>query len=193
MKRKLLIIFTLVLFGVMCAVAYTQSGSGANSDNGAAEDRQLQREERHRLREERRAQRLAEYERYVDSLVLSRQFQFIPQDIEQQPAGSVRQLNNPNFQLAVWGSEVDVCLPYIKGVTPPYYYVILNYTLPSVSHYLTEQTHEGWVVSFDTSLYSVADYHFSLNIYPSSGTATLTISTAWYPDVSYDGSIISLN
>lgn len=177
----------------MCAVAYTQSGSGANSDNGAAEDRQLQREERHRLREERRAQRLAEYERYVDSLVLSRQFQFIPQDIEQQPAGSVRQLNNPNFQLAVWGSEVDVCLPYIKGVTPPYYYVILNYTLPSVSHYLTEQTHEGWVVSFDTSLYSVADYHFSLNIYPSSGTATLTISTAWYPDVSYDGSIISLN
>ena len=193
MKRKLLIIFTLVLFGVMCAVAYTQSGKSANEDGDSVNSKQVKREERHRQREERRAQRLAEYERYIDSLVLSRQFQFVPQDIEQQPAGSVRQLNNPNFQLAVWGSEVDVCLPYIKGVTPPYYYVILNYTLPSVSHYLTEQTHEGWVVSFDSSLYSVTDYHFSLNIYPSSGSATLTISTAWYPDVSYDGSIISLN
>ena len=137
MKRKLLIIFMLVLFGVMCAVAYTQSAKGSSGDSDTVDSRQMEREERHREREERRAQRLAEYERYIDSLVLSRQFQFIPQDIEQQPAGSVRQLNNPNFQLAVWGSEVDVCLPYIKGVTPPYYYVILNYTLPSVSHYLT--------------------------------------------------------
>lgn len=193
MKRKVLIIFTLVLFGAMCAVGYTQSKSSSDMEDSASGAKQAQREARHKQREENRAQRLAEYERYLDSLVLSRQFQFIPQDIQQQPAGPARQLNNPNFQLAVWGSEVDVCLPYIKGVTPPYYYVVLNYTLPSVSHYLTEQTHEGWVVSFDTSLYSVTDYHFSLNIYTSSGSATLTISTSWYPDVEYDGTIISLN
>ncbi|MBQ7856207.1 MAG: DUF4251 domain-containing protein [Alistipes sp.] len=177
----------------MCAVGYTQSVKGAGADSGTAESRQAQREQRHKMREERRAQRLAEYERYLDSLVLSHQFQFIPQDIQQQPAGPTRQLNNPNFQLAIWGSEVDVCLPYIKGVTPPYYYVVLNYTLPSVSNYLTEQTHDGWVVSFDTSLYSVTDYHFSLSIYTSSGSATLTISTSWYPDVEYDGTIISIN
>ena len=193
MKRKLLFLAALLIGAAMLVVGYTQSSKTTKMTASTQSVKQEQREQRHKEREERRAQRLAEYERYMDSIVLSRNFRFLPDDIQQQPAGPTRMLSNPNFELTVWGSEVDVCLPYIKGVTPPYYYVILNYTLPSVSHYLTEQTHEGWVVSFDSSLYSVTDYHFSLNIYPSSGSATLTISTAWYPDVSYDGSIISLN
>ncbi|MBQ2417252.1 MAG: DUF4251 domain-containing protein, partial [Alistipes sp.] len=77
------------------------------------------REERHKAREARRAERLAAYERFMDSIVLARNFKFLPSDIAQQPAGPTRQLSNPNYELAVWGSEVDVCLPYIKGVTPP--------------------------------------------------------------------------
>jgi hypothetical protein len=70
---------------------------------------------------------------------------------------------------------------------------MFNYTLPSVSRYVTEQTRDGWLVTFTTSLFSATDYQFSLAIYSSSGTATLTISSPWYPDVEYDGSIIGQN
>lgn len=151
------------------------------------------REQRHKEREQRRAQRLAEYERFMDSIVLARNFKFLPSTVQQEPAGPTRMLSNPNYELAVWDTEVDICLPYIKGVTPPYYFVLLNYTLPSVSNYITEQTHDGWNVSFSTTLFSASDYNFSFEIYSSSGTATLTLSSTWYPDVQYNGSIVSIN
>ena len=113
--------------------------------------------------------------------------------MQQQPAGPMRLLNNPNFELSVWGSEVDIFMPYIKGVTPPYYTVMLNYTMPSVARYVTEQTQEGWLVTFSSSLYSGSDYEFSLEIYKASGTATLTIASPWYPDVQYIGGITGQN
>jgi hypothetical protein len=193
MKRILLFIVIAVLATALCVVGYTQSSKSVGSTAATKSIKAEQREERHKQREVRRAERLAEYERFVDSIVLARNFKFIPQNIQQEPAGSVRLLNNPNFELSVWGDEVDICLPYIKGVTPPYYYVMFNYTLPSVSRYVTEQTRDGWLVTFTTSLFSATDYQFSLAIYSSSGTATLTISSPWYPDVEYDGSIIGQN
>ena len=193
MKRILLFIVIAVLATALCVVGYTQSSKSVGSTAATKSIKAEQREERHKQREARRAERLAEYERFVDSIVLARNFKFIPQNIQQEPAGSVRLLNNPNFELSVWGDEVDICLPYIKGVTPPYYYVMFNYTLPSVSRYVTEQTRDGWLVTFTTSLFSATDYQFSLAIYSSSGTATLTISSPWFPDVEYDGSIIGQN
>ena len=193
MKRILLFIVIAVLATALCVVGYTQSSKSVGATAATKSIKAEQREERHKQREARRAERLAEYERFVDSIVLARNFKFIPQNIQQEPAGSVRLLDNPNFELSVWGDEVDICLPYIKGVTPPYYYVMFNYTLPSVSRYVTEQTRDGWLVTFTTSLFSATDYQFSLAIYSSSGTATLTISSPWYPDVEYDGSIIGQN
>ena len=193
MKRILLFIVIAVLATALCVVGYTQSSKSVGSTAATKSIKAEQREERHKQREARRAERLAEYERFVDSIVLARNFKFIPQNIQQEPAGSVRLLDNPNFELSVWGDEVDICLPYIKGVTPPYYYVMFNYTLPSVSRYVTEQTRDGWLVTFTTSLFSATDYQFSLAIYSSSGTATLTISSPWYPDVEYEGSIIGQN
>ncbi len=156
-------------------------------------EKEAEREARHKKREAERAQRLAEYEHYIDSIVTVRNFQFNPQQVQQQPAGSPRLLYNPSFGVTVWGSEVDVFLPYIKGVTPPYYFVILNYTLPSVQRYTTEQTHEGWLVTFSSSLFSASTYQFSLEIYSSSGSGTLTISNPWYPDVQYVGTITGIN
>ena len=150
------------------------------------------RHERHEEREKRRAERLAEYTKYVDSLVLSRNFQFNPQTMQQQPAGSMRVISNPNFSLALWDATVDVCLPYIKGYTPPYHYVILNYTLPSVSNLLIEQTHSGWTVSFNTSLYSAQTYTFTLEIFSNEGGGTLTISSPWYNAVQYSGTLSAL-
>ena len=186
MKKKIEIATTLLLTVGICIIGYTQSSSKPST-------RAQQREQRHIEREKRRATRQAEYEKYIDSIVLARNFQFSPQSMEQQPAGNVRLLNNPNFELSVWGSEVDIFLPYIKGVTPPYYTVMLNYTLPEVSRYVTEQTQEGWLVTFSSSLFSGSDYDFTLEIYPATGSATLTIGSSWYPDVQYSGAISGLN
>lgn len=166
------------------AVMTASPSAGDYSDN--------LRNERREEREKRRAQRLSEYEHYMDSLVLSHNFQFNPQTMQQQPTGSMRIINNPNFNLGFWNSTVDVCLPYIKGFTPPYYYVVLNYTLPSVSNMVTEQTHNGWTVSFNTSLYSAQNYTFTLEISSTEGGGTLTISSPWYNSVQYSGTITAL-
>ncbi len=187
MKRKILITLSVIFAVGICIVGYTTASTKGNSTKAQ------QREQRHLEREKRRAERQASYERYIDSIVLSRNYQFSPQSMQQQPAGPMRLLNNANFELSVWGSEVDIFMPYIKGVTPPYYTVMLNYTLPSVSNYLTEQTQEGWLVTFGASLFSASGYKFSLEIYTASGSALLTIGSDWYPDVQYNGSISGLN
>ena len=114
------------------------------------------KQERREAREKRRAERIAAYERMMDSIVLSRNFQFNPQSMQRQPAGPMRQIMNPSFNVAVWDGTVDICLPYIKGYVPPYYVTVLNYTVPSVEGYVTEQTHEGWMVTFSTSLFSAS-------------------------------------
>ncbi|MBQ1979500.1 MAG: DUF4251 domain-containing protein [Alistipes sp.] len=150
------------------------------------------KEERREVREERRAQRLAEYEKMMDSLVLSRNFQFNPQTMQRQPAGPMRTIMNPEYSVGIWGSVADICLPYIKGYTPPYYVTILNYTIPSLENYLTEQTHEGWMVSFQSSLFSGSTYTFVFEIYSRTGGATLTIKNPWYSDVQYSGTISQL-
>lgn len=196
MKRKITLICLMVLF-ISAAVIIGHSQSSKSTHSAAASSTQEPindtREERHLAREKNRAERLAAYERFMDSIVLARNFKFLPTDIQQEPAGSTRMLYNPNYELSVWDTEVDICLPYIKGVTPPYYFVLLNYTLPSVSRYITEQTKDGWNVSFTSSLFSATEYNFALDIFSASGSATLTISSTWYPDVQYDGSIISIN
>ena len=195
--KRIFLAFLLVLAIIATTTLVVTSQEDKNSTTTAASQPQEPindtREERHKAREQRRAERLAAYERYTDSIVLARNFKFIPTSIQQEPAGSTRMLSNPNYELAVWDTEVDICLPYIKGVTPPYYFVLLNYTLPSVSQYTTEQTRDGWNVSFSSSLFSATDFQFSLDIYTASGSAVLTIASTWYPDVQYNGSIISIN
>ena len=195
MKRKILFSIFLLTAATIAIIGYTQSSKNSHSKAASTSMQPINdtREARHLAREQRRAQRLAEYEKFMDSIVLSRNFKFVPTDIQQQPAGSTRLLSNPNYELSVWDTEVDICLPYIKGVTPPYYFVLLNYTLPSVSRYITEQTRDGWNVSFSSYLFSATEYNFSLDIFSSSGSATLTIASTWYPDVQYNGSIISIN
>ena len=189
MRRKIIYVAVLLCAVAVAIVGYTQSSKTSSTTNESRAARAAQREQRHLEREQRRAERQAAYERYIDSIVLARNFQFTPQTMQQQVAGNVRILNNPDFGVQVWGSEVDVFLPYIKGVTPPYYTVMLNYALPTVAGYTTEQTREGWLVTFSSSLYSGSDYNFSLDIYSASGSGVLTISSPWYSDVQYNGSI----
>lgn len=147
------------------------------------------KQEQREVREQRRAERIANYEKTMDSIVLSRNFQFNPQTMQQQPAGPMRQIMNPTFNVGIWDGTADICLPYIKGYVPPYYYTVLNYVLPSVEGYRAEQTNEGWIVTFSTTLFSANDYTFTFDIYSSSGGANLTISSVWYNPVQYSGTI----
>ena len=150
------------------------------------------KEERREPREKRRAQRLADYEKMIDSLVLSRNFQFNPSSMQRQPAGPMRQLMNPEFEVGIWDTTADICLPYIKGYVPPYYVTVINYTVPNLEHFTTEQTHEGWLLSFQTSLFSASTYTFTFEIYSKTGGAVLTISNPWYDNVEYWGTISQL-
>lgn len=145
--------------------------------------------ERRAQRVELRAQRTAQYIQYVDSLVQSHSYSFIPMNFQLQPAGTIRQIVNPNFELNVYPTWYDVYLPYIKGITPPYYVVVLNYSLPDVDNYMAARTPNGWKITFSTSMFSVNTYYFELDIISSTGSATLNISTVMYNTVTYTGQI----
>lgn len=178
--RKLLYV---AMGALLCAGVYTVIGQRKALSP---------KEERREVREQRRAQRIAEFEKFTDSLVLSRNFQFNPQTMQQMPAGPMRQILNPAFNVGIWNDAVDICIPYIKGYVPPYYTTILNYTVPSVQGYTSEQTHEGWMVTFNTTLFSASTYTFTFEIYSRTGGAVLTVSNPWYNPVQYSGTISQL-
>ena len=163
MKR--IIVWMAAAAVVVSAVAVTAQQQSKSQRAQTKSQRTEVREQRHEERVKRRAERLAAFEKHMDSIILSRNFQFNPSSMQRQPAGPVRQLINPNFTVGFWDGTVDVCLPYIKGYVPPYYYTVLNYVLPSVEGYRAEQTNEGWIVTFSTTL-------FSPTITPSPSTST---------------------
>ncbi|MFI3269458.1 MAG: DUF4251 domain-containing protein [Rikenellaceae bacterium] len=180
MKMKSLAITALIC----CAVALSLTVI-AKRQNTTSSPQSEPRE----IREQRRAERQAATERAVDSLVLSHTFQFSPQSMQQELSGAMQMLSNPNFEVGIWDNSADIFIPYIKGMTPPYRHVMLNYTITDLSNYLTEQTDNGWQVSFTTSLYSANTYTFLFEISPRYGTATLTIKSPWYESVQYVGTI----
>jgi len=181
MKKYLLILSALLVGAMSYAVM-----------NGGRQRDPRPQQERREVREKRRAERLAKYEKFMDSLVLSRNFQFNPQTMQQMPAGAMRIINNPHYLVSFWDETVDICLPYIKGYVPPYRLSLINYTVPGVEGYTAEQTDEGWTVSFNTSLFSASTYTFTLEISAKMGGATLTITNPWYNAVQYTGTITQL-
>ena len=140
MKKTVIIVVGLLL----CVVGATVIGQKKNLSP---------KEERREVREKRRADRIASFEKTMDSVILSRNFQFNPQTMQRQPAGPMRQI--------------------MQG-------------------YTTEQTHEGWMVTFSTSLFSASTYTFTFEIFTRTGGANLTITNPWYNPVEYSGSISQL-
>ena len=176
MKKTVIILLGLL----MCTAAVTVIGQKKTLSP---------KQERREVREKRRAERVANYEKFMDSLVLSRNFQFNPQSMQRQPAGPLRQIMTPEFSLGLWDGTADICRPYIKGYVAPYYVTMINYAVSDLQGYTTEQTQEGWMVSFSTSLFSASTYTFTLEIYSRTVGATLTITNSWYSPVQYTGSI----
>lgn len=184
MKKYLFAIVTLLLVGIATLSVISRGGAQQSKNSAKSEKREV--------REQRRQERLDNYAKFMDSLVMSRNFSFNPQTMQQEPAGSMRIIANPHYELGVWDGTVDVCLPYIKGYVPPYYVTVINYTVPMVENYTTEQTPDGWTVRFQTSLYSASTYTFTLDISNKMGGATLTITNPWYNPVQYSGTISQL-
>lgn len=185
MRRKS--ILTLLII----AIAVAGVNVAINAKEDAEAKRNTERTAQQEARQQRRAERLAEYEKFIDSLVLSRDFRFVPQTMQQLPAGVLRTIYNPSYEVAVWSGSVDVCMPFLKGYTPPYYPVVFNYVLPSVENYTTEQTSHGWIVSFSSNMFSANDYKFTFDISSHYGGAELTISSPFYNSVQYSGNILS--
>ena len=125
MRRKS--ILTLLII----AIAVAGVNVAINAKEDAEAKRNAERTAQQEARQQRRAERLANYEKFIDSLVLSRDFRFVPQTMQQLPAGVLRTIYNPSYEVAVWDGSVDVCMPFLKGYTPPYYPVVFNYVLPS--------------------------------------------------------------
>ena len=145
---------------------------------------------RHQARVQEREIKTAEFKKHIDSIVLTHSYRFLPSSFTRQPAGMTRMIYNPNFQLGVYEDFVDICLPYIKGITPPYFITVLNYTITNPDNYIAKQTNEGWTITFNSSLFSANNYTFTLNIYGATGEAVLNLSSDLYNTVTYNGTIM---
>lgn len=146
----------------------------------------------HQQRMEQRAARLAAYERHIDSLVMSHNYRFIPETMQQLPGGMMRNLNSAFYEVTVMPDAVDVFIPFLKGYVPPYYPVVFNYVLPSVQNYHAEKSTNGWHISFQTTLFSATDYTFLFEVSPHYGNVVLTISSPFYNSVQYTGNIMGI-
>lgn len=166
-----------------------ESASSLNIESNPAPHKNTPQQQ---ARMERRAARLAEYEREVDSLVMSHNYKFIPQTMQQLPAGMMRNLNSAMYEVTVWSEAVDVCIPYLKGYVPPYYPVVFNYVVPSVMNYNAEKSNNGWHVSFKTTLFSATEYTFLFDISAHYGDVMLTISSPFNNSVQYTGNIVGI-
>ncbi len=184
MKKHILFAATTLLL----ATALQIPVSAVTLENEASkEERQEEKEARAKARE----QKQAEYERFVDSLVIAKTFAFIPSTFEMEPAGRPRNISNPTFRMDfLYKGDVDICLPYFKGITPPYMITVLNYTI-TPRGYIAVQTDHGWNIKFTSSLYSSNTYTFEMTIYKKTGEVNLDISTDLYNTVTYTGSIIA--
>lgn len=177
--KKITLFLSLLLIG---AVAFTVIGRKSSTPKPSQEPREI--------REQRRAARQAAMEKMIDSIVLAKAFQFMPNTMQQDPAGSMQMLSNANFEVGIWNGSADIFLPYIKGMVPPYRHSILNYTISDLQNYTTEQTDNGWRVSFNSGLYSASTYTFIFEINSKFGTTNLSLKNQWYNTVQYTGTIM---
>lgn len=174
----------------MCSYAGFAQQSPEQLRQKADEHRSQARIAEHQAREKAREIRTASFVKHIDSLVLTHSFSFLPNTFQMQPAGMPRMIVNPNFRIGIYKDFIDIYVPYFKGITPPYYVTVINYTIVNPQGYLAVQTDEGWTVSFSSSLFSANTYKFTFNIYATTGEAILNISSDLYNTVTYNGSLI---
>ena len=188
---------TIAVAACIALIFMIEPRSQATSQNPAEDETSM--ETRHRTlspeRQERiarRKARQAEYERFIDSTIMSHNYRFIPQTFNLEPAGATQLISNPNFELVVYTDYVDINLPFIKGYTPPYRLVVLNTIVTQVNGYAAIQNDGGWTVSFSSWLYTGSNYTFTFNISSRTGGTQVQIESDFFNTVSYWGSVYAV-
>ncbi len=192
----------MIAAAVFCTLFVTSLRPGKvqkNQQQQAPVERQEDMDARHKqlspqkqARIARRQARQAEYEHFMDSVIMSHNYRFIPQSFSRQPAGSSQIITNPNCELGVYSDYADIFLPYYKGITPPYRLVLLNTIVNYFNGYTAVQNENGWTITFSSWLYSANDYTFTLDVYSKTGSAQLSVTNTFYNTVSYWGYVTAV-
>lgn len=172
-------------FYLILAVSLMAIPAGAQGQEMTRE----QLETRHAERVQERDVRHQTEIKYMDSVVLSRNYKFIPTTFQQEPAGNMHTIYSIMYSLCMYSNYMDVDLPYIVGTIPPYRMSIMNYITFDVQKYTAIQTDNGWTISFNSNLYSENTYTFTFTIYSITREAILNIGSDLYPTVTYNGAI----
>lgn len=126
----------------------------------------------------------------MDPMQIAQNFRFTPNSMTIMPAGRRKNISSVRYEVIVSeGGWVRVHLPFIAGIVPPYRRTVQNFTLPSVQNHTIRQTNTGWIVTFESGMFTTNTSTFTFEYSASSGRATLDISSRLLPTVHYRGHI----
>lgn len=132
--------------------------------------------------------------KYVDSLVLSRNYKFTPENFQQEPAGEMHNIYGIVYTFEMFSDNyMSIDLPYIAGAVPPYRMTVMNEMTKDIQKYTAVQDSDGWTITFSSNLYSDNTYTFTFKIYSITQECELNIVSDLYPTVTYNGTITPLN
>lgn len=151
------------------------------------EKSKMTKEQRKEYRAEERAKRNAEATKAIDSIVLSRNWQFVPSTM-QQMAGPTRMIYR-NYYINVFPTYVQVYIPYIRGIVNQYI-TLMNFDIMSPQNYEIVKTNDGWNVSFQGNDFTGNFYTFDFNIYTPSYEVVLNITSIRFNTVTYNGTLM---
>lgn len=125
-------------------------------------------------RAERRALKAKLYARRVDSLVLSRNYMFFPNSMQECPGGLIRNIFATYYYFGMFVDHVEVHLPTERGLTQ--YVEILNFDSMSVHNYQASPVQWGWSITFDVTN-DDSIYHVDFAVSTATGETVLTLIT----------------
>lgn len=128
-------------------------------------------------RTEKRQLKRQEYEQAMDSLIMSHQYRFVPNSMQEIPSGSLQLIYNMLYSVAVLDDHVEVHIPNIRGNVVQYI-DILNFDTFDVSNYLISKSQYNWDVTFCMQRQDGEKYISHLIIYPLTGEAILNLLTS---------------
>lgn len=129
--------------------------------------------------------------RGMEPMELAQNFRFAPNSMRVMPAGRNKSVSSARYETIVSDQGwVRVRMPFIIATVPPFRRTTLNYTLSNVSNRTVQQTNTGWIVSFQTGLYTANRYTFTFTYFAATGNGTLDISSRLTSTVHYRGRIM---
>ncbi len=144
--------------------------------------------QRHAERVEEREAREAAYKKYVDSLILSHDYEFLPQTLQMETAGPQITLRQTGlYYIDVYPDRIEIQIPTIKGYSFPYRLAPLKFDALYPQNYTAVQEENGWNIKFSANAFDGNTYTFDLFVNYAGGEVSLRLSTPSYNTVNYTG------